>query len=338
MRPSRAIVVGLAGPELTAFEARLLSETPPLGVILFKRNVVDAEQVQRLCAAVREALRRADAPILIDQEGGRVQRLGPPGWAALPAARRIGLLAERDRSAGIEAARLWASRIAFDLRVVGIDWVCAPLLDLVLPETHGAIGDRAFAAAPDLVAELGAAAVAGFLAGGVVPIVKHAPGHGRARVDPHVALPRVEAALATLDALDFAPFRVLADAPAAMVAHVVYDALDPDLPASCSPRVVAQILRDRLGLTGLLFSDDVDMGALTGPVDARVRAVLAAGVDVALQCNGDGDDLARALAAAPLLTDVAAARFDAARARLAAPSGDAADRAVLDAALAACLA
>ncbi|NBB71702.1 MAG: beta-N-acetylhexosaminidase [Alphaproteobacteria bacterium] len=334
MNPPRAVVVGLEGPEPSAVECRLLAHARPLGVILFKRNVESRAQLARLTAAVRAALGRDDAPILVDQEGGRVQRLGSPHWPAWPPARRVGALAERDRAAGVEAARILATRMALDLREVGIDWVCAPVLDLALAETHAAIGDRAYAGDPDLVAELGAAAVAGFLAGGVVPIVKHVPGHGRARVDPHRALPTVDAPLATLEAADFGPFRALAAAPAAMTAHVVYDALDRRRPASCSPTVVGETVRGRLGLEGLLVSDDVDMGALAGGVDERVAAVLAAGNDVALQCNGIRADLERALAAAPPLGDAALARVAAARRQAVEAAADVADRRVLDAALA----
>jgi len=335
MSPPRAVVVGLQGPTLAADERRLLADAQPLGVILFKRNVESAEQLRRLTAAVRAALGREAAPVLVDQEGGRVQRLGPPHWPVWPPARRLGALAERDRDAGIAAAHTLARRIALDLAAVGIDWVCAPLLDLALADTHAAIGDRAYTAEPELVAALGRAAVEGFLAGGVVPIVKHAPGHGRARLDPHLALPTVDAPLETL-AADFRPFEALADAPAAMTAHVVYTALDPAAPASCSPLVVGEVVRRRLGLAGLLVSDDVDMGALAGPVERRVAAVLAAGNDVALQCNGIRADLEAALAAAPPLGDAALARVEAAR-RRAAATEDVADRHALDQRLAASL-
>ena len=335
MTGPRAVVTGLEGPELTSEEARLLALHQPLGVILFKRNVVDPEQLRRLTTAVRTALGRADAPVLVDQEGGRVQRLGPPYWRALPPAARIGELAARDPAAGVEAARCLATRIAADLRACGIDWVCAPLLDLRLEETHAAIGDRAYAADPATVVALGAPAVAGFLDAGVVPIVKHAPGHGRARVDPHLELPRVTAPLDLLERLDFRPFAALRDAPAVMMAHVVYDALDAARPASCSPAVTA-LVRDRLGCTGLVFSDDVDMGALAGDVGSRVRAVVDAGADVALQCNGVRGDLLAALEAAPPLTAAALARFDAAR-RRAAVSPVVPEVAALDRALAALL-
>lgn len=308
MSPPRAVVVGIEGSELDRDEAALLRAHQPLGVILFKRNVANRGQLRRFTAAVREALGRADAPVLVDQEGGRVQRLGPPEWAALPAAARIGEVAARDLDRAIEAAGLLAERIAADLVPLGIDWVCAPLLDLRLETTHAAIGDRAYAADPDVVAALAGAAIQGFLRAGVVPIIKHAPGHGRAQVDPHLSLPRVTATQDVLEAADFVPFKALGDAPAVMMSHVLYDALDPDAPASCSARVTA-LVRDMLGCRGLLFSDDVDMGALSGDVGGRVRAVLAAGSDVALQCNGVRADLEAALDAAPPLSEAALARF-----------------------------
>ncbi len=315
MSRPRAIIVGIAGPALLPQEARLLAALQPLGVILFGRNVAHPAQVHELTSAIRSALGRADAPILVDQEGGRVQRLGPPHWPAFPPARQVGALAEGDRSAGVAAACLLAGTIGRDLVQVGIDWVCAPVLDLLLPQTHAAIGDRAFAADPDLVAALGRAMVDGFLASGVVPIVKHAPGHGRAGVDPHAALPTVTASAEVLADADFRPFAALSDAPAVMVAHVVYAALDPTRPASCSPAVVA-LIRERLGCAGLVISDDIDMGALAGSTSGRVRDVIAAGNDVALQCNGRPADLEAALHAAPILSAAAAERMTSARQRL----------------------
>ncbi len=332
----KAVVVGLAGPSLDPDEARLLRRHRPLGVILFRRNVESRAQLRRLTADVRAALGDEAAPVLVDQEGGRVARLGPPEWRRYPPARRLGALAERDRARGSTAARTLARRIALDLTEVGIDWNCAPLVDVVRPETHDAIGDRAFAADPALVAALGAAMIAGFLEGGVVPVVKHAPGHGRARVDPHLALPRVEASAPELEALDAVPFRALAAAPAVMIAHVVYTALDPEAPASCSKRVVEHV-RHALGMSGLVLSDDVDMGALAGTTAARIAAVLAAGCDVALQCNGRCFDLEAALDAAPPLTPAARKRLDAARAQRL-PQPPAFDAAALDDALAAAFA
>ncbi len=315
MTPPRAVVVGIAGTELDPEEAWLLERHQPLGVILFKRNVEAPAQLERLTADVRAALGRDDAPVLVDQEGGRVQRLGPPSWRAYPPAGHLGALADTDPEVGLEAARLVALAIARDLVAVGIDWVCAPVLDLALDETHAAIGDRAYSGDPARVTALGRAALDGFLAGRVVPIVKHAPGHGRARVDPHLELPRVAAPLRVLDDADFQPFRDLATAPAVMMAHVVYDAIDPERPASCSRKAV-QLVRDRLGCTGFLVSDDVDMGALSGTVGERVLAVLGAGCDIALQCNGVRADLVAALDAAPPMSEAALERFTCARARL----------------------
>ena len=332
MRP-RAVVVGLAGLELTVEEEHLLADHDPLGVILFARNVSDANQVRNLIASVRDCLGRDDAPVLIDQEGGRVARLRPPLWRPYPPARRIGEVAERDPAAGAALAGAVARRIALDLAGLGIDWVCAPVLDLLRPETHAVIGDRAYAGDPDLVARLGRAAVAGFLAGGVVPIVKHLPGHGRATVDSHQELPTVDAARAELVASDFVPFRRLADAPAAMTAHIRFTGLDTQRPFSTSARLVDEVARGTLGFRGLLFSDDVDMQALSGGVAERVAAVLDAGHDVALQCNGRHDDLVAALGAASEMSAAGWMRYIGARERLAPHRTGDVDVAALDAEL-----
>ncbi|TVQ33799.1 MAG: beta-N-acetylhexosaminidase [Geminicoccaceae bacterium] len=310
-----AVVVGLQGVELEPQEQRLLAAANPLGVILFQRNVADPAQLRRLAADVRDCLGRDDAPILIDQEGGRVARLRPPLWRGYPPARRIGEIAERDPERGERLAYAVALRIAADLAAVGIDWVCAPVLDLLRPETHAVIGDRAFAGDPDLVARLGTAAVQGFLDGGVVPIVKHLPGHGRATADSHLTLPRVVASQAELEATDFVPFRLLADAPAAMTAHVCFEAIDPHRPFTTSATALDTVARGSLGTTGLLFSDDVDMQALHGSVAERVIAVLDAGHDVALQCSGRPEDMAAAVAVAPEMTAPSWTRFTTARAR-----------------------
>ena len=289
-----------------------MRDRQPLGVILFARNVVDAAQLRALTVMIRDALGRDDAPILIDQEGGRVARLRPPLWRSYPPARRLGELAERDPAAGERLAYVTAARIALDLRAVGIDWVCAPVLDLLWPDAHDVIGDRAYGPWPDLVARLGAQAVRGFLAGGVVPIVKHAPGHGRATADSHQDLPTVDASLEELRVSDFVPFQALATAPAAMSAHIRYTAIDPMRPLSASARGLQSVLRDELGFGGFLFSDDVDMAALSGSTARRVAAVLDAGHDAALQCNGDLDDAVQGLDAAGELSEGAWRRFRAA--------------------------
>lgn len=331
MERPRAIIVGLAGPELTQPELHLLRDGQPLGVILFARNVVDAHQLRALTGAIRDALGRDDAPILVDQEGGRVARLTPPLWRPFPPARRIGELAERDPALGERLAYVTAARIGVDLRAVGIDWVCAPVLDVLTPGAHDVIGDRAYGTWPDLVARLGAEAVRGFLATGVVPVVKHAPGHGRAMVDSHLELPTVTASLDELRASDFVPFRALATAPAVMSAHVRYSALDPARALSTSARGIDGVIRDELGMQGFLVSDDVDMEALQGTVAQRVAAVLDAGHDAALQCNGRLDDALRALDAAGELSEAAWARFRLAVRRRGAAAGH--DARVLDAEL-----
>ncbi len=283
---ARAAIVGLAGPILLADEAALLRELPPAGVILFGRNCRTRPQLRTLIGELRATLDDPGLPVLIDQEGGRVMRLRPPEWRSLPAMRAIGALAGQSLEAGREAAGLVARLIAHDLREVGITIDCAPALDIGLPDTTAAIGDRAFAADPSLVAELGGAFAAALEGAGVAAVIKHLPGHGRATVDSHLALPRVEAGLDQLRATDFLPFRRLASSRLAMTAHVVYTALDPDRPATLSPRVIADIIRGEIGFSGVLMSDDLDMAALTGPPRERALRALEAGCDIALYCPG----------------------------------------------------
>ena len=279
----RAFVSGCQGFRLSQEERAFLREADPWGLILFKRNVESREQLRALTSEFRALVGR-DAPVLIDQEGGRVQRLAPPLWAAYPAAARFD--AELGRERAEAAVRLTMRLIAHDLREVGINVDCAPVLDVADEATHAVIGSRAYGRDPARVAALARAAMAGLLAGGVAPVVKHIPGHGRARADSHLELPVVEASRAELGR-DFAPFRALKDAPAAMTAHVVYTALDRERPATTSPKVLSQIVRADIGFDGLLISDDLSMKALGGPFEARTRAVFAAGVDIALHCNGD---------------------------------------------------
>lgn len=247
---------------------------------------------------------------MIDQEGGRVQRMAPPHWAAYPAAARFE--AELAPELALEAATLVARLIAHDLREAGITVDCAPVLDVADELTHAVIGSRAYSRDPARVAQLGRAVMAGLIAGGVLPVVKHIPGHGRARADSHLELPIVEASREELAARDFAPFKALADAPAAMTAHVVYTALDPARPATTSPIVVRDIIRETIGFEGLLFSDDLSMKALGGPFETRARAVFAAGVDIALHCNGDLSEARPVLDATPELAGAALCRADAA--------------------------
>lgn len=301
------MVFGCRGTALAEEERRLFREADPLGFILFGRNVADAGQVRRLVDDLRGAVGRADAPVLVDQEGGRVQRLGPPAWAPRPAMRRFGERMRRDRGAALAAARLNAELIAADLRALGVTVNCAPVLDLALG--HDVIGDRAFSDDAAVVAALGRAVYEGLARGGVVPVVKHLPGHGRAAADSHVELPRVDAPLDVLSGSDFVPFTALADAVAGMTAHVAYGALDGGRAASMSPEVIAGTIRGRIGFRGLLLSDDVCMAALSGAPGERARAVIGAGCDVALHCNGDIDEMRDVAERCPAMDSGASARL-----------------------------
>jgi beta-N-acetylhexosaminidase len=310
----RAAVVALAGTELGEDERLMLRRTPPAGLILFQRNCRDRDQLAALIAEARAAAGAA-LPVLIDQEGGRVMRLRPPVWRPLPAAGRIGLLARRDLPAGEEAARLLGRLIAHDLALVGIDVDCAPVLDVPVPDVHDAIGDRAFAADPLLVARLGRAFIDGLEAGGVLPVIKHLPGHGRARVDSHHALPVIDVSRDELEAVDLVPFRHCRDVPFAMTAHVLLPALDPLRPATQSPVIIGELIRGAIGFEGVLLTDDISMGALEGDLGLRVRRALAAGCDLALHCTGRIEETAVVLDAAGPLEGTSRARLQAALAR-----------------------
>jgi len=305
-----AFITGLAGLELTAMEAALLRAARPCGIILFQRNVGDPDQVRRLIATARAAVAADDCLVLIDQEGGRVQRLRPPHWRHMPAAACYGAAYTSDPAGALRAARLAAGLTAMELVAVGINTSCAPVLDLPVVGSHDIIGDRAYGTTPQQVAALGRAVADGLLGGGVLPVMKHVPGHGRAIEDSHCDLPTVTASREDLEATDFAPFRALADLPAAMTAHVVFTALDPGRPASVSPKVIADVIRGSIGFTGLLMSDDLGMAALSGSMPERALAVLAAGSDLALLCRGDAAELEAVAAAVPPLKGPALARFE----------------------------
>ena len=282
----RAVIFGCAGPRLTVEERRFFARVDPLGFIVFARNVQTPEQLRALTGELRDCLGRPDAPILVDQEGGRVQRLRPPHWRAAPPAARFGTLAAKDPTAAAEAARLNAALIAGELAAVGLDVVCAPVLDLRFPGAHDVIGDRSFGGDPEIVAALGEASCEGSLMAGVTPILKHVPGHGRSMVDSHLSLPVVEASRVELERSDFRPFKALSRYPWAMTAHILYRALDPDRPATMSRRVVDEIIRGHIGFDGVLVGDDLSMEALSGTIGERAAATLAAGCDLALHCNG----------------------------------------------------
>jgi beta-N-acetylhexosaminidase len=280
-----AAIYGCSGHELTDGEAAFFREARPWGFILFKRNIDSPDQVRRLTDALRAAIDDADAPVLIDQEGGRVQRMGPPHWPKYPPAAAYAA-AVNDPLAARELVRLGARLMAHDLNAVGINVDCAPVLDTPVPGAHDIIGDRAYGPDPATVAALGRAAAEGLLAGGVLPVIKHMPGHGRAFADSHHELPVVHADLPTLQAWDFAPFLSLSDMPLAMTAHVVFDAIDPDRPATTSRKAV-KLMRKALGFSGLIMTDDLSMKALSGSLTERAEQSLSAGCDVVLHCNGD---------------------------------------------------
>jgi beta-N-acetylhexosaminidase len=319
LRPvsSTACILGCAGTELTEREADFFRDVRPWGFILFKRNVESPDQVRALTAALRETVGREDAPILIDQEGGRVQRLGPPHWRKYPPGRAYGTLAANDPLVRREITRLGARLIAHDLRALGINVDAVPVLDVPQKGAHDIIGDRAYGETPEEIASLGRAAAEGLIAGGVLPIIKHIPGHGRALADSHENLPVVEASLADLEAVDFAPFRVLSDMPMAMTAHVVFTAIDKHHPGTTSKKVIRKVIREDIGFGGLLMTDDLSMKALSGDFTERTRAALAAGCDIALHCNGSMVEMEAVVAGCKTLSGAARRRADAAMARLA---------------------
>jgi beta-N-acetylhexosaminidase len=313
---TRAFIAGCSGLELTPDETAFFRDAAPWGFILFKRNVDSPDQVRTLCAALRETVGRPDAPILIDQEGGRVQRMGPPHWPKYPPGSAYGRIHTNDPIVRRELARLGARLIAHDLLSVGINVDCLPVLDVPVPGAHDVIGDRAYARDPQTVAILGRAASEGLLAGGVLPVIKHIPGHGRAFADSHLSLPVVDTPRAELERHDFAPFRVLADMPLAMTAHVVYTALDPDHPATTSPKVIDSVIRGYIGYDGLVMSDDLSMQALSGSFRDRADASFAAGCDVVLHCNGRLEEMMPIAEASPNLEGAALRRAEAALQRI----------------------
>jgi beta-N-acetylhexosaminidase len=304
---ARAFITGLAGLSISADERAFLREAQPWGLILFKRNVSTPAQVTGLTESFRETV-GWEAPVFVDQEGGRVQRLGPPHWPAYPAGQRYGDLYDREPAVGIAAARLAGHLIAADLRPLGIDADCLPLADVPLESSDPVIGDRAYGREPAKVAAIAKAIADGLLTGGVLPVLKHLPGHGRASVDSHHKLPVVDTDRATLEAVDFAAFRPLADLPIGMTAHVVFSAIDPVAPATTSVTMVRQVIRGFIGFSGLLMSDDISMNALSGTVS-----------DVILHCNGDLSEMVAVAAEAPELADESARRADAALNLRAAP-------------------
>ena len=316
---TRACILGCSGTRLNGEERALFETAEPFGFILFARNIENPDQVRALVREMRAIVGRDDALILIDQEGGRVQRLKPPHWPDFPPAALFGEIYAHNKARGLDAARLGAKLIAAELSELGINVDCLPVADLRLPEGHGIISDRSYGNEPSAVAELASAAADGLMEGGVLPVLKHIPGHGRARADSHEELPVVATSLAELDRTDFEPFRRLAGLPIAMTAHVVYSAIDPDRPATVSPVVIDQIVRGRIGFDGLLLTDDLSMRALTGSLGGRTESAFAAGCDMALHCNGRLEEMREVVAASPVLAGEASRRAGAALGRLGTP-------------------
>ncbi|MBS0490446.1 beta-N-acetylhexosaminidase [Phenylobacterium sp.] len=314
---TRAAILGCSGLSLSGEEEAFFRDVEPWGFILFARNVEAPDQVRRLVDQLRAAVDRPDAPVLIDQEGGRVQRLGPPHWRRYPPGRAYGELASNDPLLRREITRLGARLLAHDLAALGINVDCVPVLDVPVAGAHDVIGDRAYAKTPEGVALLGRAACEGLIAGGVLPVIKHIPGHGRAMADSHHDLPVVDTAYDELDAWDFAPFKMLSDMPMAMTAHVVYSAVDAKRPATTSKKAMRQVIRGAIGFDGLVMSDDLSMKALGGEFADRARDSLAAGCDVVLHCNGDMAEMKAVLAGTKALSGQALRRAKAALGRLA---------------------
>ncbi|WP_374764024.1 beta-N-acetylhexosaminidase [Yunchengibacter salinarum] len=329
------VLYSLSGPRLSDAEAAFFRSVRPAGFILFRRNVGTGDELRALTDSLKDLMGRRDIPILIDQEGGRVQRMAPPHWPAYPAMGLFGAVDRYDPALARRALGLTVAALAEDLRRAGITVNCLPLLDVVHPGADNVIGDRAFGDDPDRVARLGRVVVDALLAGGVLPVVKHVPGHGRATLDSHESLPVVTAPESSLKAVDFRPFRALGDAPFAMTAHVAYTALDGRRPATLSRAIIGRVIRMWMGFGGLLMSDDLSMKALTGPMGARAVAALAAGCDLALHCNGDMAEMEAIAAAVPEAPASLGRALDGAMARARTPAAPV-DRAALDAALEAC--
>jgi beta-N-acetylhexosaminidase len=284
-------IYGCAGLNLGTDERDFFRTVQPWGFIVFARNIADPAQLRALVQSLRETVGDETAPVLIDQEGGRVARLKPPHWQQRPPAARFGALYATDRDAAREAVYLNARLIAYDLCDVGITVDCLPVLDVPIEGADQIIGDRAFAHDPATIIDLGRAAIEGLIEGGVLPVMKHVPGHGRAAADSHLALPRVTTEAEELSATDFVTFRSLNHCPMAMTAHVVYDAIDAQRPATTSPKVIRDVIRGEMSFDGLLMSDDLSMNALSGPLSVRAKAALFAGCDIVLHCNGKLEEM-----------------------------------------------
>jgi beta-N-acetylhexosaminidase len=314
----KAIIVDATGTELAREEEDLFKAEKPAGYILFKRNCVSKQQVKDLVAAMRSCTGRDDVPVLIDQEGGTVARLKAPEWKEYPSAKTFGDMAKKSHAEAFKATQLNSLQMAHDLAALGITVNCAPVVDVPAPDCHEFLAaSRTYSNDPELVGTLSEAVCRGLLEGGITPVIKHIPGHGRARVDSHLALPIADVSHSTLSATDFKPFKHLSQSDMktalwAMAAHVVYSALDPDSAASISRRITDEVVRGEIGFQGVLLADDVSMKALGGTLESRVKATMAAGMDLTMLCNAPFADRALALSVTPKLTAAAAGRIAAA--------------------------
>lgn len=317
---SKAYISDVTGIEVSDEERALFSEHPPLGFIVFARNCESPEQLTKLCAQMRKLV-GWHAPILIDQEGGRVARLRPPHWRAAAPAGDFSALAARDASAAKQAVYLNARLMAQELRSMGVNVDCAPMLDILFPHSDNIIGDRAFGTDPMLVTTLGSEMARGLSEGGVLPIMKHIPGHGRATVDSHEDLPVVGATLEELQRTDFVPFRTLRHIPWAMTAHIIYSAIDDKNPATLSKPVV-DIIRKDIGYEGIIITDDLSMKALKGPYEERVAKAVGAGCDIMLHCNGTLEERRQIAEATPKLNEELALRIEKSLQAVADPAKD----------------
>jgi beta-N-acetylhexosaminidase len=305
---SRAFITGVSGLELDAAEREFIRSERPWGFILFKRNIDTPAQVTRLVRELRDLISDSDAPVLIDQEGGRVQRLSPPNWPVYPPGAVFSALYDTDSALGLTAARLSARLIADDLTAVGVSVDCLPLADVPVAGADAVIGNRAYGTEPAKVAAIARAVTQGLEQGGILPVLKHIPGHGRATADTHFRLPEIATPKNELERTDFAAFQPLADLPMAMTAHVVFSALDPAHPATTSATIIRQVIRGVIGFQGLLMSDDVSMNALSGSIAERTQAIFAAGCDMVLHCNGKLDEMRAVAANTPELSGQALER------------------------------
>jgi beta-N-acetylhexosaminidase len=312
----KAMILGCVGTRFTAAEEAFFRLEKPWGLILFRRNIEEKAQILALCRRYRELVEREDAPVLIDQEGGRVQRLGPPLWRRYPAARSYLETAGGDLETAARWAGVGSRLIAQDLRECGITIDCMPVLDCPVAGADTAIGDRSYAEDPTSVLVIARSAAQGLLDGGVLPVLKHIPGHGRAFVDSHYGLPVVKAPALELEKTDFLPFRALNDFPVAMTAHIVFEAIDPLHPATTSKKIIREIIRGSIQFDGLLLSDDLSMKALSGSFEERTANLFEAGCDIALHCNGQMDEAEAVARYAPVLQGRSLERAEAALSRL----------------------